>query len=89
MKVVVAIPFFALSGLCGYLFLTRYWLHRDCIRAAQSSCVLPDGTNLISGGAFWLVPCLLFVGVGLFLALRPSGDGHGEAERPFHSPHGR
>ncbi|WP_354042425.1 hypothetical protein [Devosia sp. UYZn731] len=43
-----------------WLFLTRYWFHRDCIEAAASSCVMPDGTNLIAGGALWIVPSVVF-----------------------------
>jgi hypothetical protein len=56
----------AFSGVFFWLFYARYWLHRDCIAAAKSSCVTPAGDNLILGGAFWIVPALLFL---LFAAM--------------------
>jgi len=45
--------------VCSYAFYTRFWAYRDCIAEAASSCVNPDGTNLIAGGAVW---CVLTVG---------------------------
>ena len=39
--------------VCSYAFYTRFWAYRDCIAEAASSCVNPDGTNLIAGGAVW------------------------------------
>ncbi len=50
----------AFGGLFLWLFYVRYWKHRDCIAAAKSSCVTPEGDNLIAMGAFWLVPGLIF-----------------------------
>jgi cell division protein FtsX len=51
---------FVFPGLCSllamffaWLFHARYWTYRDCIDAAKSSCVLPDGNNLTSGGMIW------------------------------------
>ncbi|MCX8997359.1 hypothetical protein NOF55_09595 [Rhizobiaceae bacterium BDR2-2] len=41
----------ALASAC--LFLTRYWIHRDCIAAARSSCTTADGANLTAGGMLW------------------------------------
>jgi hypothetical protein len=43
----------ALAVLCAWLFYARYWLWRDCIHAAESSCITPDGANLTSGGIIW------------------------------------
>ena len=52
---------FALLALFfGWLFYIRYWKYRDCIEAAKSSCVLPDGDNLTNGGAFWGLFATLF-----------------------------
>jgi hypothetical protein len=48
------------AGLFGWLFYIRYWSYRDCIEAAQSSCVTPSGDNLIGGGAFWIIPAIAF-----------------------------
>ncbi len=50
----------AFSGLFFWLFHVRYWKHRDCIAAAKSSCVTPEGGNLVGGAMFWIVPALLF-----------------------------
>lgn len=45
---------FALVALFfAWLFYIRYWKYRDCIDAAESSCVLPDGDNLTNGGVVW------------------------------------
>jgi hypothetical protein len=52
------------GGFC-WLFLTRYWFYRECIEAAASSCITPDGVNLIAGGAFWIVPAIGFAVVAL------------------------
>ena len=52
------------------LFLTRYWFYRDCIEAAASSCITPDGANLIEGGALWIVPCAGFALAALLMLPR-------------------
>lgn len=57
------------AGFAG-LFLTRYWFWRDCINAAASSCVTPDGSNLIAGGMVWLVPAVVFAILALAVWLR-------------------
>jgi hypothetical protein len=54
------------AGLFFWLFYIRYWKHRGCIAAAKSGCVTPEGGSLISMGAFWIVPAIIF----LFFALR-------------------
>lgn len=52
---------FALLGLFfAWLFYIRYWKYRECIEAAQSSCVLPDGDNLTGGGVVWGLFAVLF-----------------------------
>ena len=43
-----------------WLFYIRYWKYRDCIDAAESSCVLPDGDNLTNGGVVWGLFAILF-----------------------------
>ncbi len=48
------------SSFFFYLFYVRYWKWRDCIEAANSSCTTPDGDILIGGGAFWIVPAVMF-----------------------------
>lgn len=45
------------AALFLWLFYARYWRHRDCIAA---SCGATEGHNLVSMGAFWIVPALLF-----------------------------
>ena len=57
------ILFSAGTLLFGWLFYTRFWKWRDCIAEAASSCVTPDGDNVIGAGALWIIPagiCLLF-----------------------------
>lgn len=44
----------------AWLFYIRYWKYRDCIDAAESSCVLPDGDNLTGGGVVWGLFAVLF-----------------------------
>jgi hypothetical protein len=49
-----------LSAFFFYVFYVRYWKWRDCIEAARSSCITPEGDSLIGAGAFWIVPAVLF-----------------------------
>ena len=68
-----------LSGLFAWVFYVRYWKWRDCIAEALSSCVTPEGENLIEGGAFWAVPALVFGVMGVLQGrrwrmARQSGD---------------
>lgn len=49
------------SGLFFWLFYLRFWKPRACTDAAQSGCATPAGDSLIGGGAFWIVPAILFV----------------------------
>ena len=44
----------------GWLFYVRYWKYRDCIDAAESSCVLLDGDNLTNGGVVWGLAAAVF-----------------------------
>ena len=44
----------------AWLWYARYWKWRDCIEAAESSCVLPDGDNLTGGGMVWGLFAILF-----------------------------
>lgn len=57
----------------GWLFYVRYWKWRDCIEAAASSCVTPDGDNLIGAGAFWAVPAALCLVLLIWRLLRRKG----------------
>ena len=56
--------------VCGYAFYTRFWTYRDCIAEAASSCVNPDGTNLIAGGALWGVLATGWFAAAIYQALR-------------------
>lgn len=58
------------AGLFFWLFYARYWKYRDCIAAAKSSCVTPEGENLITMGAFWIVPAVLFAIFSAVVAIR-------------------
>ncbi|MEO8684513.1 MAG: hypothetical protein ABI414_06690 [Devosia sp.] len=58
MRIVPSLLMAILAGGFFWLFLIRYWFYRDCIEAAASSCITPDGVNLIEGGAFWIVPAI-------------------------------
>lgn len=63
--------FFALLAAgSAWLFYQRYWLYRDCIDAALSSCLTPEGDNLTSGGMFWGGFALVFALVSLATARR-------------------
>jgi len=66
------------SALFFWLFYVRYWNFRDCIEAAKSSCITPQGDNLIPAGAFWILPALLFLVLSIWnlkssVKARPSG----------------
>ena len=50
----------AIAGGFLTLFLTRYRFWRDCIEAATSSCITPDGSNLVTAGMLWIVPAVIF-----------------------------
>lgn len=52
--------FSLLTSFFGWLFYVRYWKYRDCIDAAESSCVLPDGDNLTNGGVVWGLAAVVF-----------------------------
>ena len=67
--------FSLLAFFFGWLFYVRYWKYRDCIDAAESSCVLPDGDNLTNGGVVWGFFAVLF-GLAAFVSWlfgRPRG----------------
>ena len=51
----------AVGGFFAWLFYIRFWLWRDCIEEALSSCLTPDGDNLTSGGMLWSVPAFVFL----------------------------
>ena len=54
----------------GWLFYVRYWKWRDCIAAALSSCLTPDGDNLTTGGMIWGLVAMAFAAAALHSALR-------------------
>ena len=56
-----------ISSFFFYLFYVRYWKWRECIEAASSSCITPDGDILIGGGAVWIVPAIVFLLVSIVL----------------------
>jgi hypothetical protein len=57
---IVGVTYLSLSGLFAWIFYIRYWKWRECIEQALSSCITPDGANLIGGGRFWIIPAVLF-----------------------------
>ena len=59
-----------LAAFFSWAFYTRYWQWRECIHEALSSCVTPDGANLIEGGVVWFVPAALFLVLGVRGLLR-------------------
>ena len=67
MRFMPSLLMLVVAGGFGWLFLTRYWLERDCIAAAASSCIGADGSNLIEGGAIWIVPALVFAVLALLM----------------------
>lgn len=71
------VVFLGLSLLPGlffvWLFYERYWRWRDCIEAAASSCITPDGANLTSGGMIWGFFAVIFLSLPLVVyCLRPA-----------------
>ena len=70
MRSIPALVFGLLAGFFAWLFHERYWKWRDCIREAVSSCVTPEGDNLIGGGAMWSVFAGLFLILAAALAWR-------------------
>lgn len=58
------------AGAFAWLFLTRYWFWRDCIEAATSSCITPDGENLIAGGQLWAAPAIAMIIVAIMVLPR-------------------
>ena len=56
--------------VCSYAFYTRFWAYRDCIAEAASSCINPDGTNLIAGGAVWGVLAVGWLAAAIYQGLR-------------------
>jgi hypothetical protein len=50
---ILAAVLLTLAGGFGGMFYERYWKWRDCIHEAVSSCITPDGQNLIAGGMVW------------------------------------
>src|SRR5262245_38361002 len=61
---------FTISAFFAWLFYARYWKWRDCIREAMSSCITPDGANLIGGGAMWALPAAGFAVAAAIYLLR-------------------
>ena len=49
----------------GWAFYARFWQWRHCIAEASSSCVTPEGKNLITGGAGWAVPAFICAALSL------------------------
>lgn len=70
MRWIFPFAFACLSAGSTYLFFTRYWFYRECISAAQSSCMTPDGDNLTSGGMFWAGFAMLFMIAAILSARR-------------------
>ena len=65
MRLVFPGLFSMLAVFFAWLLHQRYWTWRDCIAAAQSSCVTPDGDNLTAGGIVWAIAALLFAAAAL------------------------
>ncbi len=66
-----------LAGFFAWFFYVRFWKWRECITETTSSCVTPDGTNLVEGGALWVIPAVLFgvLGVRRLLKSRHAQQG--------------
>jgi hypothetical protein len=62
--------YIALAAGFGWLFYVRYWKWRDCIAEARSSCITPDGDNLIAGGMLWGLVALGWLIAAIYATLR-------------------
>ena len=61
-----AATWLALSAIFFYLFHSRYYAWRDCFNEA-GRCYDPDGSGEVytTGGAFWALPAVAFMTLGL------------------------
>ena len=71
--------FAAAAGFFWWTFYERYYKFKDCIAQALSSCIAPDGTNLVGGGAVWslvagLFTCAAVYYLGVLLRRRRAND---------------
>lgn len=62
--------YLALGIFFAYAFYIRFWKWRACIELAQSSCVTPEGDNVISAGKFWAVPAVFFLIAGIWRLMK-------------------
>jgi hypothetical protein len=69
-RLVRVISCLSATFVCSYAFYTRFWVYRDCIAEAASSCITPDGTNLIAGGALWGVLAAGWLAAAIYQGLR-------------------
>lgn len=70
MRWIFPVFFAVLAAGSTWLFHLRYWLYRDCIEAALSSCVTADGDNLTPGGMVWGGFAFVFLLLALLTARR-------------------
>ena len=63
---ILCVAFAAAAAFFWWAFYERYYKHRDCIDASTSSCVAPDGANLIGGGVVWSVVAGLLTCVSIY-----------------------
>jgi hypothetical protein len=78
---IVAAGCWSASAFFGWAFYVRYWKWRKCIAESLSSCVTPEGDNLISGGAFWIVPAVLLAILGSIAMARWARSRSGATQR--------
>lgn len=67
--IVLLTIFTATAMLFWSLFYERYVKYADCIGAAKSSCLTPEGDNLTSGGMLWGLLAVPFTVLAAFCLL--------------------
>lgn len=70
LNLTIAAAYLGLAVVFAWLFYVRYWKWRECIDEAMSSCITPDGANLIGGGRFWLLFAIGFAAASLRRVVR-------------------
>ncbi|WP_447773520.1 hypothetical protein [Variovorax boronicumulans] len=63
---ILCVAFAAGAVFFWWAFHERYYKYRDCIEASISSCIRPDGANLIGAGAVWSVVAGLCTCVSIY-----------------------
>lgn len=65
-RLILAVIYLGLAAFFAAAFHDRFWVWRQEIAEVRSSFITPEGVNVTSGGAFWIVPAIGFLALGIF-----------------------